>query len=298
MRLVTYSRPGDEPRPGLLLGERVLDTRSLATRLGWDADTVAGLTSNRRVLELGGERLAQLAERVAAGAGGEGESRLADVHLGPPVPDPEKIICLGLNYIDHAAETKIEPPREPMFFCKFANSLIGPADEIVPPRVTEQVDYEGELAVVIGSVAHDVGVDEALSHVAGAMVLNDVSARDLQLSNPLWTGGKAIDTFAPCGPSLVTLDELGDLDRLQIRTWVNGELVQDAAAGTMIFGPAETIAFVSRVMTLVPGDIISTGTPPGVGLARTPQLFLDEGDSVEVEIDRIGRLANRVAAPR
>jgi len=294
VKLVTYSRAGGAGRPGLLVDDQVLDTASLATRIGWEEEAVARLTSNRRVLELGPERLAELAAASAAG----GEIKLADVRLGPPVPDPEKIICLGLNYIDHAAETKIEPPREPMFFCKFANSLVGPSDQIVPPRVAEQVDYEGELAVVIGSAAHDVAAEEALAHVAGAMILNDVSARDLQLANPLWTGGKAIDTFAPCGPSLVTLDELGDLDRLTIRTWVNGEKVQDGSAGSMIFGVAETIAFLSRVMTLVPGDVISTGTPPGVGLARSPQLFLTEGDSVEVEIEGIGKLANTVAAPR
>jgi 2-keto-4-pentenoate hydratase/2-oxohepta-3-ene-1,7-dioic acid hydratase in catechol pathway len=259
---------------------------------------IATLTSNRRVIGLGSERLGELAELADGGPlEGGGEVGPASVRLGPPVPDPQKIICLGLNYRDHAEEAGIEPPSAPMFFAKFANSLIGPDDEIVPPKVAERVDYEAELAVVIGRSARNVGAEEALSYVAGAMAFNDVSARDLQLENPLWTGGKAIDTFAPCGPALVTLDTLGDLSDLAIRTWVNGDQVQDGSSSAMVFGVPETIAFLSRVMTLVPGDIIATGTPAGVGSSRTPPLFLRPGDLVEVEIDKIGRLSNRLTDP-
>jgi 2-keto-4-pentenoate hydratase/2-oxohepta-3-ene-1,7-dioic acid hydratase in catechol pathway len=298
MKLVTYSSGDRDPRPGLLVDERILDTAALASRLGWSEEVIAGLTSNRRVIGLGPQRLSELAELADGGPlEGDGEAELASVRLGPPVPDPEKIICLGLNYRDHAEETGIEPPSAPMFFAKFANSLTGPNDEIVPPKVTERVDYEAELAVVIGRSARNVGAEEALSHVAGAMALNDVSARDLQLENPLWTGGKAIDTFAPCGPALVTSDALGDLSNLSIRTWVNGDKVQDGSSSAMVFGVPETIAFLSRVMTLVPGDIVATGTPAGVGASRTPPLFLQSGDLVEVEIEKIGRLENHVAAP-
>jgi acylpyruvate hydrolase len=181
-----------------------------------------------------------------------------------------------------------------MFFAKFANSLIGPHDDIVPPLTTERVDYEAELAVVIGRRARRVDESEALNHIAGAMVFNDVSARDLQLANTLWSGGKAIDTFAPCGPALVFMDEIDDLQDLRVRTWVNGDVVQDGTTASMIFGVAETIAFLSQIMTLEPGDIIATGTPAGVGQAKTPSLFLQAGDIVETQVQGLGTLRNRV----
>jgi acylpyruvate hydrolase len=163
--------------------------------------------------------------------------------------------------------------------------------------VSEKIDYEAELAVVIGTRGRNIDAAHALEHVAGAMAFNDVSARDLQLANPLWTGGKAIDTFGPCGPALVLLDEIEDLQMLAVRTRVNGETVQDGTTASMIFPVAETIAFLSRIMTLEPGDIIATGTPAGVGNARRPQLFLHPGDTVETEIEGIGTLRNRIAEP-
>ena len=166
---------------------------------------------------------------------------------------------------------------------------------IVPPLVTDQVDYEVELAVVIGDRVRHVDAAHALDHVVGVTVLNDVSARDLQLANSLWTGGKAIDTFAPCGPAVVTMEEIENIQALPLRTRVNGITVQDANTADMIFGVAETIEFLSQIMTLEPGDIIATGTPAGVGMSRTPQLFLHPGDIVEVEIDGIGTLRNPVA---
>jgi acylpyruvate hydrolase len=204
---------------------------------------------------------------------------------------------MGLNYRDHAEEAGLPIPSAPMFFAKFPNSLAGPTATIVPPATTTKVDYEAELAVVIGRRGRDIQPASALDHVAGAMAFNDVSARDLQMANTLWTGGKAIDTFAPCGPALVTLDELGDLGALGLRTRVNGVLVQDGDTASMIFGVAETISFLSQIMTLEVGDIIATGTPAGVGASRTPPLFLDPGDVVEVEADGIGTLRNPVGAP-
>ena len=187
-------------------------------------------------------------------------------------------------------------PPVPIVFAKFRNSLAGPADPIVLPEASEAVDYEAELAVVIGRRCRGVDVDDALDHVAGAMAFNDVSARDLQMQTGQWTMGKAIDTFAPCGPALVFMDEIDDLQALEVETRVNGETVQSGTTASMIFPVAELIAFISRVMTLEPGDIIATGTPAGVGMARTPQLFIAPDDLVEVEIENLGLLANPVVA--
>jgi len=275
MRLVTYQRDG-HARSGVIRDGIVFDT-------GW-ASTKALLEAGERSL-----RALEHAELTPAGA-------LEDVRLGPPVADPDKIVCLGLNYRDHARESGLALPKAPMLFAKFRNSLIGPADEIVLPAAGEVFDYEAELAVVIGRRAKDVAAGDALAHVAGAMAFNDVTARDIQHATSQWTAGKAIDTFAPCGPALVTLDELGDVQALAIRARVNGKTVQDGRTSDMIFGVAETIAFVSRLMTLEPGDIIATGTPAGVGVSRDPQVLLGDEDLVEIEIEGIGVLANPVTA--
>lgn len=300
MRLVNYSLDGNGAgRAGIDLGSAIADLAVTAEIAGITAGSGGDLSSPRRAVELPRDRLTTLED-----AAGSSQALLEDrgawyatekVHLGPPIPDPSKIVCLGLNYRDHAEEAGLTPPSAPMFFAKFANSLVGPTDEIVPPAVTEKVDYEAEIAVVIGRRAKNVSADEAIDYLAGAMAFNDVSARDLQLANPLWTGGKAIDTFAPCGPAMVTLDELGDVQSLALRTVVNGEVVQDGNTASMIFGVAETIAFLSRIMTLEPGDLIATGTPAGVGQSRTPPLFLQAGDEVEVEAEGIGTLRNKVA---
>ena len=247
--------------------------------------------SVRGVLEmLDGEGLEMLGS--LAQVAGE-KIAVADVRLRAPVPDPEKLICIGLNYRDHAEETGQEIPSSPMWFAKFANSLIGSGAEIVlPGAAADYVDYEAELALVIGRETRNVSVEEALSHIAGAMPFNDVSARDLQMQSPLWTSGKAIDTFAPCGPALVTLDEVGDLGSLSLRTRINGEVLQEGTTANLIFGPAELVSWLSRTITLRPGDIIATGTPAGVGAAKGR--FLRAGDVVEVEVDRLGTLSNPV----
>jgi 2-keto-4-pentenoate hydratase/2-oxohepta-3-ene-1,7-dioic acid hydratase in catechol pathway len=219
------------------------------------------------------------------------------VRLLPPVLRPEKFICIGLNYHDHVLETGQPVPKEPMFFAKFANSLIGHEATIIPPAVTSQVDYEAELAVVIGRRGHNISVEQAPGYVAGVMPLNDVSARDLQMANPLWTGGKAIDTFAPAGPALVLLDEVDDVQGLPIKTRVNDTAVQDSNTSKMIFSVAELVAYLSRIMTLVPGDLIATGTPAGVARSHGPMTFLQPGDCVEVDIEGIGLLRNPVGEP-
>ncbi len=282
MRLVSYHDSGGV-RPGVLVGEEIVP----ATALQAPADSVRGLLGALDPAGLAdlGRRAEHAAERVS----------LADVRLAAPVHDPQKIICLGLNYRDHAAESGQEPPAAPLWFAKFDNSLIGSGEDIVLPAAhPDYVDYEAELAVVIGRPAHRVSAQDALEHVAGAMPFNDVSARDLQLQNPLWTSGKAIDTFAPCGPALVTLDEIPDLQDLAVRTRINGELLQEGTTREQIFGVAEAVAWLSRTITLLPGDIIATGTPAGVGASKGR--FLRPGDIVEVELDGLGTLSNPVRA--
>jgi acylpyruvate hydrolase len=280
MRLVSFSTE-DGPAAGVLVGEEIVPVATLDA----PASTVRGLLG-----ALDADGLRELGRRAQAASE---PIALADVSLHAPVRDPQKIVCLGLNYRDHAEETGQPIPTAPMWFAKFANSLLGSGGDIVLPRAhAEHVDYEAELALVIGRTAKNVSTEEALEHIAGAMPFNDVSARDLQMQNPLWTSGKAIDTFAPCGPALVTLDEIENLGALGLRTRVNGEILQEGKTANLIFGPAEVVAWLSRTMTLLPGDIIATGTPAGVGAAQGR--FLRDGDTVEVEIDGLGALVNAV----
>ncbi len=282
MRLVTYE-DGSGQDAGVLVDDEIVRLSALDA----PASTVRGLLG-----ALDAEGLAALGELATATAD---RTAVDSVQLLPPVPDPEKIICMGLNYRDHAEEAKQEIPEHPRWFAKFANSLIGAgADVVLPAAHAEFVDYEAELAVVIGRPAHEVNEAEALDHVAGAMPLNDVSARDLQLQNPLWTAGKAIETFAPCGPALVTMDEIDDIQDLRLWTRINDEVVQEGRTAEMIFTVAETIAWLSRTMTLVPGDIIATGTPAGVGGFKGQ--FLREGDTVEVGVEGLGAVGNPVRA--
>jgi acylpyruvate hydrolase len=301
MRLVTYDA-GSGRRPGVLVGDSVVDTAGAAIEAGLTGPDGERWSSNRRILEAGDEALAALSDaavRLARGVTGTPVVRRREaVQLGPPIEDPEKFICLGLNYRDHAQEAGLAVPEVPMLFAKFRNSLIGPADPIVIPPAAEHIDYEAELAVVIGRRCKDAGEAEALDYVAGAMALNDVTARDLQHQTSQWLAGKAIDTFAPCGPALVLRDELGDLGHLTITARVNGRVVQNASTALMIFSVAETVSFISSLMTLVPGDVIATGTPAGVGFQRRPQVLLTDGDLVEVEIEGIGSLCNPVSATK
>jgi 2-keto-4-pentenoate hydratase/2-oxohepta-3-ene-1,7-dioic acid hydratase in catechol pathway len=282
VRLLSY-RDGADARAGVLVGNEVVALSDLDA----PADSVRGLLE-----ALDARGLAELAERAAVAPE---RLALAGLHLLAPVPDPEKIICLGLNYRDHAAESGQEIPTAPMWFAKFANSLIGSGEDIMLPAAhPAYVDYEAELAIVIGRTASNIDAASALEYVAGAMPFNDVSARDLQIQNPLWTSGKAIDTFAPCGPALVTLDEIEDLHALGLRTRINGELVQEGNTRELIFDVPETIAWLSRTVTLVAGDIIATGTPAGVGASKNR--FLLDGDTVEVEVDGLGAVVNPVRA--
>lgn len=286
MRLVSFRADG-AGRIGILRGDRVFD-------LG---KTDPGLPRcMKTLLEMGAEGL----RRAAIAAEGAIEAIPShQVDLLPPVPQPEKIICVGLNYADHAAETGIRPPREPVIFNKLPTTLRASGDPIVLPELSREVDYEAELVVVIGAGGRAIPRDKALAHVAGYTCGNDVSARDWQKGKPggQWLLGKSFDSFAPTGPALVTADEVGDAGKLRIKCRLNGRLVQDSCTDQLIFPVAELIAYVSSVATLKPGDLIFTGTPPGVGMARTPPLYLRAGDLVEVEIERVGLLRNRVAGP-
>lgn len=235
-----------------------------------------------------------------AGAAATESSRLPvkTVRQVPVIPNPAKIICVGLNYRDHAAESDQPSPEHPILFAKFPNSLIGPGDDIQLPAIApERVDYEAELGVVIGTTASRIAVADALTCVAGYMCANDVSARDLQFQSSQWLRGKAVDSFLPIGPWLVTRDEISDPQDLHIECLVNGELLQDSNTRQMIFGVAELVSSISQTVTLGPGDIICTGTPSGVGAARKPPRFLVAGDEVTIRIEGIGELTNRVLAP-
>lgn len=224
---------------------------------------------------------------------GEQEVALEDVRLLAPVGQPGSVIAVGLNYLDHALESGMEPPPVPITFPKLPQSIIGPGDTIRwSAEQSEQVDYEAELALVIGRDAREVAVEDALDHVLGYTCCNDVSARDIQFADGQWLRSKSIDTFCPLGPWLVTTDEIPDPQALRIACRLNGETMQDSTTAQMIHGVAEVVSFLSRFFVLRAGDVITTGTPVGVGFARRPPVFLRPGDTVEVEIEGIGVLAN------
>jgi 2-keto-4-pentenoate hydratase/2-oxohepta-3-ene-1,7-dioic acid hydratase in catechol pathway len=217
-----------------------------------------------------------------------------DAYWFAPVPRPGKIICIGLNYRDHAAESKMPIPEKPVVFSKFSTAVIAPGEPVVLPLTSQQVDYEAELAVVIGRRAKHVSADRAYDYVLGYTAFNDVTARDFQFADGQWQRGKSCDTFAPMGQTIVTTDEIGDPHKLSIRLVLNGQVMQDSNTDQLIFGVPRLIEFLSESITLEPGDVIATGTPPGVGFARHPPVFLKPGDEMEVLIERMGGLGNPV----
>jgi 2,4-didehydro-3-deoxy-L-rhamnonate hydrolase len=269
LKLVTYSVGGGEPRVGSLEGEEI---RPLAR-----------------------EDMIEFIEYGGSPEPGEDTVPLGEARIHAPIARPQKVIGIGLNYEDHAAETGADIPDKPIVFAKYSNTVIGPGEAIRIPPITEQADYEAELAVVIGSAARNVSESEALGHVFGYANANDVSSRDLQFSEGgQWTRSKSIDTFCPLGPYIATRDEIEDPQDLSIRCILNGEVMQDGTTAKMIFSVAEIVSFLSQGMTLVPGDVIVTGTPPGVGSARDPQVWLKAGDEITIEIDGLGALTNSV----
>ena len=213
-----------------------------------------------------------------------------------PVPRPGKLICIGLNYRDHAAESNMPIPERPVVFSKFSTAVIGPGEAVILPNTSTQVDYEAELAVVIGRRAKHVSASRAFDYVLGYTVFNDVSARDFQFADGQWQRGKSCDTFAPMGPTIVTADIVPDPHRLAIKLRLNGKTMQDSNTNQLIFGVPELLEFLSQTITLEPGDVIATGTPPGVGFARKPPVFLQPGDVMQVEIEKLGVLETPVVA--
>ena len=218
-----------------------------------------------------------------------------DILYRTPITRPQKLIGIGLNYIDHVEEIKSQPPKEPLLFGMYANAIIGPDQPIVIPPMSQQVDYEAELGVVIGRRARHVNVENAIEYVGGYTIINDVSARDLQFTDGQWLRAKSFDTFAPMGPYLVTRNSLKDGDGLAIELRLNGKTMQKSNTRNLIFKVPELISHISKVMTLEVGDVIATGTPGGVGFVRNPQVFMKPGDVVEIEIEGIGLLRNPVA---
>lgn len=238
-------------------------------------------------------------EDVLSGKEYEPTSRvsLEDVKLLNPIGQPGKIVCVGLNYMDHCRETNTPPPERPLLFTKFTTSMIGPNEEIVwHTDLTSKVDFEAELGVVIGKTCRRVDSKDALDFIAGYTAANDVSARDIQMGDGQWVRGKSLDTFCPLGPVFVTCDEISDPQKLSIRSVLNGEVMQDSNTSEMIFPVAEVVSFCSQAFTLEPGDLILTGTPHGVGIGREPKIYMQDGDVIAVEIESIGRLENRCRA--
>jgi 2-keto-4-pentenoate hydratase/2-oxohepta-3-ene-1,7-dioic acid hydratase in catechol pathway len=264
-----------------------------------EAGAAAGVDLPRRSTELlaGWEwrRKAELAVEHAAETG-VGVYEHDDLERHAPVSNPQKVVCVGLNYRDHAEEGDNPIPDEPVLFSKFPTTVASPGSTISwDPDLTEKVDYEAELVAVIGTEARRVDEDEALEHVAGYLVGNDVSARDLQHGDGQWVRGKSLDGFAPIGPELVTADEVDDPHDLEIRAEVNGERLQESTTANLIFGIDELVSFCSRAFTLEPGDLIFTGTPPGVGVYREPPVLLEDGDEVTIGVQGLGELTNACA---
>jgi acylpyruvate hydrolase len=313
MKLLSMRSEGQD-RAGILFGQEVLDVTSfyeiIELKGEWiDAGDVTkfqhiegayldALDVYRRGSEWMNSVMAKIEDHMFVG-----ELRatgalipLAGVELNPPVTAPGKILAIGLNYAAHAAEGNAKEQEFPLVFTKNVTSLVGMKGEITLPRISDMIDYEAELAVIIGKHAKSVSADEAMDYVAGYTIMNDVTARDLQRRERQWSRAKGLDTFAPCGPWLVTTDEITDPHSLEIELTVNGETRQHANSGDLIFKIPQLIEFISQDLTLEPGDIISTGTPSGVGAYMNPPVFLKDGDMVEISISGIGVLSNRVVA--
>ncbi len=257
-----------------------------------DAGRVQSMPDNMLdFLALGPKALNKMQQLIASG---DHRIPLDAVKLLAPIPRPGKFLGISLNYADHIGETGLEKPEYPTFFTKQSTCVIGPDEAIHRPIVSEKVDYEGELALVIGQPCRHVSVEEAADRIAGFTIVNDVSVRDWQIRSPTWMLGKSFDTHGPMGPWLVTADEIDDPHNLELKTWVDDELRQHANTGQMIFNCYEMIAYLSQAMTLEPGDVIATGTPAGVGVKMKPRGYLKPGQTVTIEIEKIGQLRNPV----
>ena len=316
MRLVTFRYQGRDAVGALVAGQLLDLSRAYAAHLHsagipnaeplaraqLPEEMVGFLAAGERSLVAAGRAIEAMSDMTARGeapTGIRGEPLLLpldQVRLLAPVPRPGKVICIGLNYRDHAAEMGLALPERPTIFTKFSTSVIGPSDPVVLPPISAEVDWEVELAVVIGKTARAVREEDALDYVAGYTVLNDVSARDLQirLGGSQWVWGKSLDSFCPMGPVLVTRDDLPDPGNLGVSLRVNGVTMQSSNTANLVFGVPQLVSFLSQAITLEPGDVIATGTPGGVGMGRKPPVFLKAGDRMEAEVEGIGVLENPV----
>jgi 2-keto-4-pentenoate hydratase/2-oxohepta-3-ene-1,7-dioic acid hydratase in catechol pathway len=283
MKLVSFSESNGPDgaaavRPGILLedGNLVIDL----TTAGY-ADTLAAITAGVTSLKNGGAYRGY---------------PLDDVKLHAPLSNPPRIFCIGLNYRDHAAESGMEIPKFPVVFFKLAPSIVGPGAAIVLPEITKEPDYEAELAFVIGNGGFQISASDAMSHVYGYTILNDVSARDIQFSTSQWSLSKSLPTFCPVGPAIVTADEISDPHTLDIQLTIDGEVLQHSNTRELIFKIPELIEYISSITPLLPGDIVSTGTPSGVGLGRKPRRWLKAGETVTIAIEGLGELTNPVVS--
>ena len=292
MKLVSYrtkeafaDEPGRADNLGIVLAGAVVPASALGEHVAASmGDLLRGWPASLEPIETAVAAISDTPPRVLS---------FEQIELLAPVPRPGKIVAAGVNYQAHASEGGKDAPEQPMLFAKFNTSVVGHGAEIRwSPSLTQAVDYEAELAVVIGRTARRVAIGAALGYVAGYTCLNDVSARDLQFLDRQFVRGKSLDTFCPMGPWLVTADEVGDPQNLAIRCIVNGETLQEASTSEMVFGVAQLVSFCSQAFTLEPGDVIATGTPSGVGWYREPRILLKDGDEVVVDIERVGRLVN------
>jgi len=297
MRIITFEHDGNIATGCLLSADRLLDFSHAAAQLPQPNSTLdwfdvdgASLSCARMLIEEISNDETRLQGLVDAGA----VLSVQSVTLLAPIPRPGKFLCIGLNYRDHAEESGMPVPEQPVVFSKCVTAVTGPEAPVFLPETSNRVDYEAEFAIVIGKRCRRVAKEEAMQYVLGYTCVNDVSARDLQEMDGQWVRAKSLDSFGPMGEAVVTVDEIDDPHNLGIRLRLNGETLQDSSTNQLIFGVAELVSFLSRDITLEPGDVISTGTPPGVGFARKPPIYLKDGDVMEVEIDGIGVLRNPV----
>jgi 2-keto-4-pentenoate hydratase/2-oxohepta-3-ene-1,7-dioic acid hydratase in catechol pathway len=305
MKLAQFKSRTNQPRVGILLKDRLLDISAAANRLhalGHEVqDWLIHVQSMLEVIEKGPEALRALEELIANTGSAITPPNSVTFSLDSvtflPAVNARKILAIGRNYVDHAIEQGKKPPEAPLLFNKLPNSLSAHDSPIVLSLITEKVDYEAELAVVIGRRAKAVAEEDALGYVFGYAPINDVSARDLQFGDGQWTRGKGLDTFAPIGPFITTADEVGEVHDLKIEGRLNGQVMQSSNTSKMIFKVPYLISYLSAGITLEPGDVIATGTPEGVGIFREPPILLKPGDVFEVTIEKLGTLRNAVAAP-
>lgn len=300
MKLVRYVGIEGNGRLGIVADDRIVDLEHLLRGAGDEVGEPI-LQADICALAADFERWRDILHRALETFHAKGLSDAApqlmpdSVRILPPIPRPAKFICVGLNYRDHCEEQNLEPPKSPVIFAKFANAVCGHKDIVKRPAVTSKLDFEGELGVVIAQGGKKIPAEKALSHVLGYLIVNDISARDIQKKDGQWLRAKSMDTFAPTGPWITTSDEICDPQSLALKTTLNDRIMQESHTSKMIFGVAELIEFISHGITLEPGDIISTGTPAGVGVWRNPPVFLQPGDVVRIEIEKIGILENTIA---